>query len=140
MATEMPIDPEFGRNIEGISGMQEQEDGSVAVDIDLDDSEIEELPDGSAVVKMDNFKGPTEDQDFYENLAESDQISSYDLDSIALRYINLAEKDKEARKLRDKQYEEGIRRTGMGNDAPGGANFNGASKVVHPVKIGRAHV
>ena len=133
MATEMPIDPEFGRNIEGISGMQEQEDGSVAVDIDLDDSEIEELPDGSAVVKMDNFKGPTEDQDFYENLAESDQISSYDLDGIALRYINLAEKDKEARKLRDKQYEEGIRRTGMGNDAPGGANFNGASKVVHPV-------
>ena len=130
--------------------MQEQEDGSVAVDIDLDDSEIEELPDGSAVVKMDNFKGPTEDQDFYENLAESDQISSYDLDGIALRYINLAEKDKEARKLRDKQYEEGIRRTGMGNDAPGGANFNGASKVVHPVmaeacvdfaaQIGRAHV
>ena len=34
--------------------------------------------------------------------------------------------------LRDKQYEEGIRRTGMGNDAPGGATFMGASKVVHP--------
>ncbi|MEY2658385.1 MAG: hypothetical protein RLZZ395_2127, partial [Pseudomonadota bacterium] len=33
----------------------------------------------------------------------------------------------------DKQYEEGIKRTGMGNDAPGGANFQGASKVVHPV-------
>jgi hypothetical protein len=34
--------------------------------------------------------------------------------------------------LRDRQYEEGIKRTGMGNDAPGGATFNGASKVVHP--------
>ena len=134
MATEMPIDPEFGRNIEGISGMQEQDDGSVAVDmdIDLDDSEIEELPDGSAVVTMEEFKGPSEDEDFYANLAE-DTIDSWELDKIALRYIDLAEKDKEARKQRDKQYEEGIKRTGMGNDAPGGANFNGASKVVHPV-------
>jgi hypothetical protein len=132
MATQMPIDPEYGRNIDGISGMQEQEDGSVAVDIDLDDSEIEELPDGSAVVTMDEFKGPTEDEDFYENLADG-AIDQWELDKIALRYIELAEKDKEARKLRDKQYEEGIRRTGMGNDAPGGATFNGASKVVHPV-------
>ena len=133
MATEMPIDPEFDRNIAGISGMEEQEDGSVAVDINLDDSEIEELPDGSAVVTMEDYKGPVEDEDFYANLADSDDISSYDLDSIALRYIGLAEKDKDARKERDKQYEDGIRRTGMGNDAPGGANFNGASKVVHPV-------
>ena len=134
MATEMPIDPEFGRNIDGISGMQEQDDGSVAVDmdIDLDDSEIEELPDGSAVVTMDEFKGPTEDEDFYANLADG-VIDQWELDKIALRYIDLAEKDKEARKQRDKQYEEGIRRTGMGQDAPGGANFNGASKVVHPV-------
>jgi hypothetical protein len=129
----MPIDPEFGRNIEGISGMEEQEDGSVAVDINLDDSEIEELPDGSAVVTMEDYKGPSEDEDFYANLADSDDISPYDLDSIALRYIGLAEKDKDARKERDKQYEDGIKRTGMGNDAPGGANFNGASKVVHPV-------
>ena len=132
MATEMPIDPEFGRNIEGISGMQEQEDGSVDVELDLDDSEIEELPDGSAVVTMEKFKGPSEDEDFYANLAE-DTIDSWELDKIALRYIELAEKDKDARKQRDKQYEDGIRRTGMGNDAPGGANFNGASKVVHPV-------
>ena len=132
MATEMPIDPEFGRNIDGISGMQEQEDGSVDVELDLDDSEIEELPDGSAVVTMEKFKGPSEDEDFYANLAE-DTIDSWELDKIALRYIELAEKDKDARKQRDKQYEDGIRRTGMGNDAPGGANFNGASKVVHPV-------
>jgi hypothetical protein len=45
----------------------------------------------------------------------------------------LIEKDKQAREQRDKQYEEGIRRTGLGHDAPGGASFNGASKVVHPV-------
>jgi hypothetical protein len=98
----------------------------------MEDAEIEELPDGSAIVRMDS-KGPMEDQDFYANLADGDMISGYDLDKLALRYIELVEKDKEARKQRDKQYEEGIKRTGMGNDAPGGANFQGASKVVHPV-------
>ena len=36
---------------------------------------------------------------------------------------------------RDKQYEEGLRRTGLGDDAPGGAQFNGANKVVHPMLV-----
>jgi hypothetical protein len=131
MATEFPIDPEFGRFIGGEPQDQDDEQG-VIVDMPMDDAEIEELPDGSAIVRMDS-KGPMEDQDFYANLADDDIISSYDLDKMALRYIELVEKDKEARKQRDKQYEEGIKRTGMGNDAPGGANFQGASKVVHPV-------
>ena len=131
MATEFPIDPEFGRFIDGQPQDQDEEAGEV-VDIQLDDSELEELPDGSVIVHMDT-KGPMEDEDFYANLAENDLIASYDLDAMALRYLELIEKDKEARKQRDKQYEEGIKRTGMGNDAPGGANFQGASKVVHPV-------
>ena len=76
--------------------------------------------------------GPRDDADFYANLADGDEINPLDLGSMALRYLELIEKDKEARKQRDKQYEEGIKRTGMGNDAPGGANFQGASKVVHP--------
>jgi hypothetical protein len=101
---------------------------------DLDDpmAEVEEQEDGSAIVRMDEFKGPTENEDFYSNMAER-QILSIDLDNLALKYIKLLENDKEAREERDKKYEEGLRRTGMGNDAPGGANFNGASKVVHPV-------
>ena len=131
MATEFPIDPEFGRFV-GPQGAEEPEDEPLEVELDLDDSEIEELPDGSAIVKM-TSKGPMEDEDFYQNLADSDVIDSMDLSGLALRYIQLVEKDKEARKQRDKQYEEGIRRTGLGNDAPGGANFQGASKVVHPV-------
>jgi hypothetical protein len=101
---------------------------------DLDDpmAEVEEQDDGSAIVRMDEFKGPTENEDFYSNMAER-QILGIDLDNLALRYIKLLKNDKEAREERDKKYEEGLRRTGMGNDAPGGANFNGASKVVHPV-------
>ena len=126
MATEFPIDPEFGRN-----EPPAPEDQGMEVQLDLEQSNIEELPDGSAVVTMDDFKGPEEDEDFYSNLAED--IDPWELDKISLRYLGLIDKDKEARSQRDKQYEEGIRRTGMGNDAPGGANFMGASKVVHPV-------
>lgn len=128
---EMPIDPEFGRFIEGI-GEEEPQDEAVEFEMPEDQADIEEMPDGSAVVTLeDKFKGPEEDEDFYSNLAESLDIA--DLDSIATRYLDLIDNDRQARSERDKQYEEGLRRTGLGNDAPGGATFAGASKVVHPV-------
>ncbi len=106
--------------------IEEQPDGSAVVD--LPELETEEQPDGSAIVNLDD--GPEFNPDFYDNLA--DIIDPGTLSSLAFRYLDLLESDKEARSLRDKQYEEGIRRTGMGNDAPGGATFMGASKVVHP--------
>jgi hypothetical protein len=56
-----------------------------------------------------------------------------DLMRLSSQFVDLIAKDKEARKKRDDQYEEGIRRTGLGDDAPGGAQFSGASKVVHPM-------
>ncbi len=98
MATEFPIDPEFGRN-----EPPAPEDQGMEVELDLEESSIEELPDGSAVVTMDNFKGPDEDEDFYSNLAED--IDPWELDKISLRYLGLIDKDKEARSQRDKQYE-----------------------------------
>ena len=110
--------------------LQENEDGSVDVELPELPTEVQEMPDGSAVVTMEDIEGPQESPDFYENMAES--ISPYELGVIALRYLDLLENDKEARKERDKKYEEGLKRTGMGNDAPGGATFSGASKVVHP--------
>jgi hypothetical protein len=125
---EMPIDPEFGRFIAGIT---ETEDGGALVDMDEDEMEVEELEDGSAIVREAEFKGPEEDEEFYANLAES--LDDLDLQVLASKYLDLFEKDKEDRKERDKQYEDGLRRTGLGNDAPGGANFQGASRVVHPV-------
>jgi hypothetical protein len=129
MATEFPIDPEYSRFVDG----QPDDAGAEQPqpELNLDGSNIEELPDGSAIVHME-IEGPLDNEDFYQNLADSADFDFFELDGIALRYIDFAEKDKEARKERDKQYEEGIRRTGLGNDAPGGANFNGASKVVHP--------
>jgi hypothetical protein len=86
MATEFPIDQEYNRFV---GGQPQDQDEEVAVDMpDMDDSELEELPDGSVVVKLDT-KGPMDDEDFYANLAESDHINPLDIDGLALRYIEL---------------------------------------------------
>ncbi|MEN9807551.1 MAG: hypothetical protein RL756_2071 [Pseudomonadota bacterium] len=128
---QMPVeDEEMLEGEEMMEGEEEEDDGTF-VDIEEEFAEVEEQPDGSAIVRMEEFKGPNEDEDFYQNLA--DTMPEYEMQKLALRYLELIEKDKQARKERDKQYEEGIRRTGLGNDAPGGADFQGASKVVHPV-------
>ncbi|NBW14746.1 MAG: hypothetical protein EBR82_42780, partial [Caulobacteraceae bacterium] len=129
MATEMPIEQDYDRFIDPMSDEQALDEG-LAVDIPEDEAELEELPDGSVRVTMESGKGPMEDKDFYQNLAEV--IDPMELDSLAMRYLELLAKDKTSREERDKQYEEGLKRTGMGKDAPGGANFMGASKVVHP--------
>jgi hypothetical protein len=105
---------------------EEQVDGSAVVD--LPEMETEERADGSAVITLDD--GPEFNPDFYDNLADS--MSDGTLRGMSSHYLDLLETDKQARERRDKQYEEGIRRTGMGEDAPGGATFMGASKVVHP--------
>jgi len=124
MATEFP-QPQT----ETPAGPEDQE--GLVFDLEDEFAEMEELDDGSAVVRMSEFSGPREDDDFYSNMSES--MDEWELGKIALKYIEYVEKDREARKDRDKKYEEGLRRTGMGNDAPGGATFAGASKVVHPI-------
>lgn len=133
MATEMPIPQEFNRFVGPQAEDEEEKDDPSIFEMFDQDNDVEMQPDGGAIIKMseDRFKGPEEDPDFYENLAES--LDRATLSSMALKYIDLVEKDKEAREERDKQYEEGLRRTGLGHDAPGGAQFMGASKVVHPV-------
>jgi hypothetical protein len=131
MATKFPIDPEYGRFVQGTADQQETQDDKMEFELpESESTDLQELPDGSVVVSMDT-EGPMEDGEFYQNLAEV--IDPGELGSIALRYIDLIEKDKQAREERDKQYEEGLKRTGLGKDAPGGATFSGASKVVHPV-------
>lgn len=130
MAIENPISPDEDRFIESV---RMTEDGGAEVDmLPGEEPDVEELPDGSAVVNLKGFKGPAEDEDFYANLAE-EVVSISELESLATRYIDLIDNDRQARRKRDKQYEEGLRRTGMGEDAPGGAQFLGASKVVHPM-------
>ena len=94
------------------------------------DDGVEDTADGGAIVTLDE-EGPDPDSDFYANLAET--LPEYELASLSSTLLEMISKDKEARKKRDEQYEEGLRRTGLGEDAPGGAQFQGASKVVHPM-------
>lgn len=132
MATEMPIPQDYNRYVDPMEDDNGELEDVAAVDLFDQETEIEELEDGSVIVRLeDETETPQDDPDFYENLAES--LDSYTLTRLATKYIEFAEKDKEAREDRDKQYEEGIKRTGLGNDAPGGAQFMGASKVVHPI-------
>ena len=104
-----------------------------ALGLDSEDVEQEviELEDGSVIVNFQEKQSPLKNPEFYSNLAE--ELDESTLDSLANEYLDYIDVDKEARSQRDKQYEEGLRRTGLGKDAPGGATFDGASKVVHPV-------
>lgn len=100
------------------------------VDVDITDEEVEEL---SSSLEEDDVEDDfeEEDGDFGENLALV--WSEETLDRIGMRLNEDIDHDKDARKKRDKQYEEGLKRTGMGEDAPGGAEFQGADKTTHPV-------
>lgn len=91
---------------------------------------ITEMEDGSIEIQMPQDE-VAEEGGFYENLAET--LSDDVLNELSGDLEEAIAKDREARSKRDKQYEDGLRRTGMGDDAPGGATFQGASKVVHPV-------
>ena len=113
---------------------------------ELDDIETDEIPedfdvqeneDGSAdIIPKQSDQLEQNSEDFYDNLAaklSQDSEGAQFLNNLATDYLQFIEIDKKAREKRDKQYAEAIRRTGLGDDAPGGAEFEGASKVVHPL-------
>ena len=115
--------------------MEDDDDLPEAEMVDLgeaDDEDVTDTPDGGAIVRLDDDEGmEPRSEDFLANLAET--MPESELQDLAQTYLDLIGKDKEARKKRDEQYEEGLRRTGLGDDAPGGAQFQGATKVVHPM-------
>lgn len=96
-------------------------------DIPQDDLVIND--DGSVDIPDDELT-PQSTGEFQENLA--DFISESVLLEVGRELCESIDRDKKAREKRDKQYQDGLRRTGLGNDAPGGADFTGASEVVHP--------
>jgi hypothetical protein len=143
MAQQPQIPMQMGQNLPGLETEQNIEEAQMqdaemdayeeALGLDPEDVEQEviELEDGSVVVNFTPKESPRENPEFYENLAEV--LDEGILQSLATEYLDFIDVDREARTQRDKQYEEGLRRTGLGKDAPGGATFDGASKVVHPV-------
>jgi len=97
------------------------------------DNEVEDTEDGGAIIREKNEEDHADKLAHFANIVEE-----VDSDLLKTAISDLIEKignDKEAREKRDKQYEEGLRRTGLGDDAPGGAQFTGANKVVHPMLV-----
>jgi hypothetical protein len=95
------------------------------------DSNLEEQEDGSAILTLDEDDDTQDDKDFSVNLAQV--LPKFELNRVGAEIFDLVEKDVKNRENRDKQYAEGIKRTGLGDEAPGGADFAGASRVVHPM-------
>lgn len=110
-----------------------QTEGEV-VDLEEPVDEVQETDDGGSIVTLDEDEDEDqEEQDFYSNII--DDIDKTEIDSIGVELIKLIDYDKKSRELRDEQYAEAIKRTGLGKEAPGGAEFPGASRAVHPMLV-----
>jgi hypothetical protein len=110
------------------------EDKGETVEVDEDFSEVEDTEDGGAIIReKENDEDAQKNQAHFANIV--DDVDQSMLVEATTDLLEKIDKDKEAREKRDKQYEEGLRRTGLGDDAPGGAQFSGANKVVHPMLI-----
>lgn len=125
-----PNGDERDRKIKPILDSSQDTDNDADSEI-LEGTDPQENDDGSVTFKLDGDHEEETSGDFLDNLAEV--FDEGELTTVASTLIDLITQDKKSREKRDKQYEEGLRRTGLGDDAPGGANFEGASKTVHPI-------
>lgn len=97
---------------------------------DDDDDGVTENEDGSATVSLDD-DAPAETSEHFENLAET--LPPEEISKISSDLLDAIERDKRAREKRDMQYADGLKKTALSDDAPGGADFEGASRAAHPV-------
>ncbi len=109
----------------------DQPEESEVYELEDEETDVVDTEDGGAIVTLDEDDSDEPSADFLQNLAET--LPDTELKTLASQILEFVERDREARSKRDEQYEEGIRRTGLGDDAPGGAGFQGASRVVHPL-------
>ena len=103
------------------------------VELVEEEIEVEDTEDGGAIIRLENSKDEQRHLEHFANIVE--EVDQAALTDIVTDLLDKIERDKEAREKRDKLYEEGLRRTGLGDDAPGGAQFSGANKVVHPMLV-----
>jgi hypothetical protein len=113
--------------------MPDEQDGENVEFDDNDKTDVEDTDDGGAIVRLQDEADEKKNSEHFANII--DEVDQGDLEMAISELIDKITNDKEAREKRDKQYEEGIRRTGLGDDAPGGAQFTGANKVVHPMLV-----
>ena len=103
------------------------------VGYDEEPNEVEDTEDGGAIIRTGGEDDNKVKQAHFANIV--DEVDQTELKAAVSDLLDKISKDKEAREKRDKLYEEGLRRTGLGDDAPGGAQFTGANKVVHPMLV-----
>lgn len=103
------------------------------VEMDDETSEVEDTEDGGAIIRLENEEDTQRNLEHFANIV--DDVDQSQLKVAVQDLLEKISRDKEAREKRDKLYEEGLRRTGLGDDAPGGAQFSGANKVVHPMLV-----
>ncbi len=104
--------------------------GAVETFTDVPD-EVTDTDDGGAIVRIGDDEGSRPNKEWYENI--KDDFDDETLSAICTRLLQDVERDGKAREKREKDYEESIKRTGLGKETPGGADFEGASKAVHPM-------
>ena len=94
-------------------------------------SDVIDTDDGGAIIRLGADESERPNREWYDNIADDfdDAVKS----KIATRLLQDVERDRRAREKREKDYEEAIKRTGLGKETPGGADFEGASKAVHPM-------
>lgn len=109
------------------------------IEVDEDDDKAaaglpsEDTEDGGTIVDTGDGQPSVYDAsgDHFDNLVS--RFPSTALNRLGIDYLDMADRFRTAREERDKQYAEGIKRTGLGQEAPGGADFQGASRAVHPM-------
>ena len=101
------------------------------VELEEEASDIVDTDDGGALVTFGDVEEQIINEQHFANLAE--ELDAQLVTKTGLELLDLIEDDVKSREERDKLYAEGLKRTGLGDDAPGGADFKGASKVVHPM-------
>ena len=112
---------------------EDNENEGEVVTLEEHNGDVEDTEDGGAIIRLENEEDYNKHVEHFANIV--DDVDPKMLDEAVNDLIEKIERDKEAREKRDKQYEEGLRRTGLGDDAPGGAQFTGANKVVHPMLV-----
>jgi hypothetical protein len=90
-----------------------------------------ENDDGSVTVDPTEPEADKGETSFYDDLSEG--MAETERRKLARRLLDDIERDKDARKNRDKHSADSLKRTGLGNDWPGNTDISGSSEVVHPI-------
>jgi hypothetical protein len=101
------------------------------MEFDRAPDEVTDTDDGGAIVRVSDEEAVEKTYEFYDNIVEA--FAEDELTRLATNLHDAIERDKKSRKRRDKEYADAIKRTGLGDEAPGGAEFTGASRAVHPM-------